>query len=299
MNNTAVTRHRSGYVTLIGRPNVGKSTLLNALLGEKVAIVTPKPQTTRNKIVGIKNLPDAQVIFIDTPGIHSPKHRLGTMMLGMAVDALEGVDIVILMVEPSKSFSDTKLVSDILSKTALPVFLVINKIDTVKKSQILPVIDHFRGIYPFREIIPVSALKHEGTDDLLTTICSHLPEGPKYYPEDIVTDQMERFMVSEIVREKIMYSTKEEIPHSIAVQVIDWKEREDGSIFISCNIYVERDSQKAIIIGKKGEMLKTIGSSARPEIERLLHAKTYIELWVKVKKHWRNDEQILKDLGYR
>lgn len=299
MNTADFKEFRSGYVSIIGQPNVGKSTLLNSILGEKIAIVAPKPQTTRNKIVGVKTIPDAQIIFIDTPGIHRPRHKLGETMVRTATDALNDVDIVLFMVEPHEPEKGDRAVITLLNKINSPVFLLINKIDTVKKQDILPVINHFKEIYPFKEIIPISALKRDGISLLLKRICEYLLSGPRYYPDDLITDQLERFMVSEIIREKIIGMTEEELPYSVAVEVLQWNEREDGLISISCNIYVEREGQKAIIIGKKGSMLKSIGTAARVDIERVLHAKVFLELWVKIKKNWRNDDQLLRELGYR
>ena len=299
MKNDEVKDFRSGYVSIIGRPNVGKSTLLNSILGEKIAIVTPKPQTTRNKIMGIKTLPDAQIIFIDTPGIHRPRHKLGQTMVRTALEALNEVDVILFMVEPYEPGKGDRAIIDLLKRVQSPVFLLINKIDIVKKSDILLIIDHFKGLYPFKEIIPVSAIKQDGISLLIKTIHDYLPSGPTYYPDDLITDQMERFMVSEIIREKTMDMTEEELPHSVAVEVAGWKEREDGLISISCNIYVEREGQKAIIIGKRGAMLKSIGSAARVDIEKLLNTKVFLELWVKVKKNWRNDKQLLNELGYK
>jgi len=290
---------RSGYVSIIGRPNVGKSTLLNSILGEKIAIVTQKPQTTRNRVIGIKTLPDAQIIFIDTPGIHRPKHRLGETMVRTAMEALNEVDIILFMAEPHQPETGDKAVIDLLKKVRSPVFLLINKIDTIRKQELLPLIERFRGIYDFKEIVPISAMKKDGIDLLMKKVHDYLPTGPKYYADDLITDQLERFMVSEIVREKIMEETEEELPYSVAVEVAGWNEREDGLISISCNIYVERDGQKAIIIGKRGAMLKSIGSAARIDIEKLLNTKVFLELWVKVRRNWRNDAQLLKDLGYK
>ncbi len=289
----------SGYVSIIGRPNVGKSTLLNAILGEKIAIVTPKPQTTRNKIIGIHNLPYSQIIFIDTPGIHKPKHRLGEAMIKTAREALSEVDIVLFMVEAYRPREDERIVLDLIRKVRMPVFLIINKIDTRKKPDILPVIEEYQHRYPFREIIPVSALKQNGLPLLIEKIYEYLPPGPKYYPDELITDQIERFMASEIIREKIMMMTKEELPHSVAVEVLKWNERTDGILAISCNIYIEREGQKAIIIGKGGSMLKAIGTAARIEIEKLLNTKVFLEIWVKVKKGWRDDTRLLQELGYR
>ena len=292
-------KFRSGYVSLTGRPNVGKSTLLNTILGEKIAIVTPKPQTTRNRLVGIKTLPDAQIVFLDTPGIHKPKHKLGEWMVREAHGSVKDVDVVLFMVEPEGPGAGDKFIMDDLKGMNKPVFLLINKVDTVKKSQILPVIDAYSKLYPFKEILPVSAATGEGLDALLKGIVEHLPEGPKYYPEDLVTDQYERFMASEIIREKIMQQTGDEIPYSVAVEIITWTERADGTVYIQANIYVERDGQKGIIIGKDGARLKAIGTSARLEIEQLLSAKVFLELWVKVKKDWRSNDQVLRELGFK
>ena len=292
-------KYKSGYVSLIGRPNVGKSTLLNAILGEKVAIVTPKPQTTRNRITGIKTLPDAQIIFVDTPGIHKPQQKLGESMNRLAYESLEEMDIVLFMVEPQMPGSGDLFVLDKIKRNDKPVFLLINKIDTVKKTEVLPVIDAYSRLYPFKEIIPLSALKTSGLDELIGTVLKYLPEGPKLYPDDIVTDQMERFMVSEIIREKIIEETREEVPHASAVEVISWEEREDGVVFIQANIYIERDGQKGIIIGKHGSRLKAIGTGARHDIENLLGTRVFLELWVKIKKDWRSDERFLRELGFR
>jgi GTP-binding protein Era len=290
---------RSGYVSIVGRPNVGKSTLLNSILGEKIAIVTPKPQTTRNKIIGVKTLPESQIIFIDTPGIHKPRHILGEVMVKTAVEALSEVDVILFMVEPYEPERGDKAIIDLLKKVQTPVFLLINKIDTVKKPELLPLIDYFKELYNFTDIIPISAIKQDGISLLIEKICEYLPQGPKYYPDDLITDQLERFMVSEIVREKTMDMTRDELPYSVAVEIADWNEREDGLISISCNIYVERDGQKAIIIGKRGAMLKSIGSAARVDIEKLLDTKVFLELWVRVKKNWRNDKRLLKEFGYK
>ena len=289
---------RSGYVSIIGRPNVGKSTFLNSILGEKVAIVTTKPQTTRNRIIGIKTLPNAQIIFIDTPGIHKPRHKLGEAMVKTALEALNEVDIILFMVEPHSPEKEDLSVIEMLKKVRSPVFLLINKIDTIKKIDLLPLIDHFKNLYSFQEIIPLSALKQDGMSMLMKRIYDSMPSGPKYYSDEFITDQLERFMVSEIIRERVMEMTEEEVPYSVAVEITEWKEKEDGLIVISGNIYVEREGQKGIIIGKRGAMLKSIGSAARIDIERLLTTKVFLELWVKVKKDWRNNKTTLRELGY-
>ncbi len=291
---------RSGFISIIGRPNVGKSTLLNEILKEKVAIISKKPQTTRNRILGIRNTEQSQMIFIDTPGIHKPKYRLNEIMVKTAVDTLKEVDVVAFLVEAGDSIGvgDRYIIDTFLNNVRVPVVLVINKIDLVKKENLLPLIGEYNRIRKFAEIIPVSALKGDNVEHLLNVLEGYLPEGPKYYPDDIYTDQPERFIAAEIVREKIINRTKEEIPYSVAVAIEEFKERENGNIYISALIYVERDSQKGIIIGRAGRMLKDIGTEAREGIEKLLGAKVFLELRVKVKKDWRSDNRVLKELGY-
>ncbi len=293
---------RSGYVSIVGRPNVGKSTLLNSILGDKIAIVTRRPQTTRNRIIGVKTTSDAQIVFIDTPGIHRPKERLGEFMVREARAAVKEVDIILFMVEPHMPTpADERVLEflkDTLSKKPRPFFLLINKIDLIKKPELLLIIDAYSRLYEFDEIIPISALKGDGVDRVVNMIIEYLPEGPKYYPDDMVTDQLERFMVAEMIREKIMTLTEDEIPYSVAVEIINWEEKSD-IIVIGANIYVEKESQKGIIIGKKGNRLKKIGTLARQDIERLLNTKVYLELWVKVKEDWRDRPGILRELGYR
>jgi GTP-binding protein Era len=289
----------SGYVSIIGRPNVGKSTLLNALLGQKISIVAARPQTTRNRILGIKNLPEAQIVFIDTPGIHKPKNLLGEAMVRSAREVLEEIDIVLFVAEAGRQTEKDRIIIESLARVDKPVFLVINKIDEVKKQDILPMIDRYKELFRFSEIIPVSALKGDGIGIVLEKILERLPAGPKYYPDDIVTDRIERFMAAEIIREKIMERTGEEIPYSVAVDVDSWTERPDGVTAIAANIYVERKGQKGIIIGAKGRMLKEVGTLARIDIERLLGARVFLQLWVKVKRGWRDDKKILHELGYR
>ncbi len=291
---------RSGFISIIGRPNVGKSTLLNEILKEKLAIISNKPQTTRNRILGIRNTEQSQMVFIDTPGIHKPKNRLNEIMVKTAVDTLKEVDVVAFLVEAGDSAGgrDRYIIDTFLNNVRVPVVLVINKIDLVRKENLLPLIGEYNHIRKFAEIIPVSALKGDNVEHLLDVIEGYLPEGPKYYPDDIYTDQPERFIAAEIVREKIINRTKEEIPYSVAVAIEEFKERENGNIYISALIYVERDSQKGIIIGRAGRMLKDIGTEAREGIEKLLGTKVFLELRVKLKKDWRSDNRVLKELGY-
>lgn len=290
---------RSGFVTIIGRPNVGKSTLLNQLIGQKVAIMSDKPQTTRNKISGVYNGENLQIVFIDTPGIHKPKHRLGELMVEAAQRSLGEVDCILLLVdvtqEPGRG--DEFILAN-MEDIKTPVILVLNKIDLLTKEELLPAIDFWRNKYNFAEIIPISALKNNNTDALLKSITGYLEEGPKYYPDDMVTDQPERLLIAELIREKVLHRTREEVPHSIAVVVEQLEKRRNNVIFISVNIFVERDSQKKIIIGKKGALLKEIGAAARTEIEALLGNQVFLDLWIKVKKDWRNQEGALRSLGY-
>ncbi len=291
---------KSGFVSIIGRPNVGKSTLLNAILGEKIAIVSPKPQTTRNRIRGIKNTEDAQIIFLDTPGIHSAKGYLNEFMIKEAISAIEDVDVVVYLVEIAKTLEkDDYLIIDNLRRIKSPVILGINKTDITRKDNILPLINEYSKLYPFKEIIPISATRSDGIETLLKLVVELLPEGPKYFPEDILTDLPERFIVAEIIREKIFKLTRQEIPYSTAVVVERFKENPKRKIIsISATINVERDSQKGIIIGKGGKMLKDIGTLARIDIEKLLGAKVYLELFVKMKKDWTKDRKLLKEFGY-
>jgi GTP-binding protein Era len=290
---------KSGFVSITGRPNVGKSTFLNAVLGQKVSIVTSKAQTTRNRIIGIKTVGDAQIVFIDTPGIHRPEHKLGALMVKEAKQAIKDVDMVLYMVEPRLPGRGDREVIKLFERLKKPIVLLINKSDSVKKNTLLPVMEAYGGLYPFEEIIPISALKGEGLDIVLDKTVGLLPEGPKYYPEDLVTDRLERFLVSEMIREKAMEATEEEVPHSLAVEVIEWAERGGGRpLYISANIYVEKEGQKGIIIGNKGLRLKAVGSAARADIEGLLGTKVFLELWVKVKKEWREDKAALRELGF-
>lgn len=291
---------RSGFVSIVGRPNVGKSTLLNRIVGEKVAITSEKPQTTRNRIQGIKNFTGGQAIFIDTPGIHRAKSLLNRYMVEAALSSLKEVDVVLVLVEgaddPGRQES---FLLELLRGVALPVFLVINKIDQVKKEALLQRIEQYRKLFSFKEIVPVSALKGDGVDLLMELVASHLPEGPQYFPDDILTDVPERFIAAEIVREKIFRLMRDEVPYSVAVEVESFKEREDGLVSISAAINVERDSHKGIIIGKGGEMLKKIGIQARRDLERLLQSKVYLELYVRIRRDWSEDKRQLKELGYQ
>ncbi|MDA8090522.1 MAG: GTPase Era [Nitrospiraceae bacterium] len=311
---TTAQKFRSGYVSIIGKPNAGKSTLLNSILGQKVSIVTTKPQTTRNRIIGIKTLEDAQIVFMDTPGIHKNMHtKLDEIMMREARDAMREVDIILFMVEPKFPGEAEKEILDLITggrKDKAPgkkkIFLVMNKVDTVRKSKLLPFIQAYSELFSFDEVVPVSALTGDGVDILLERIPEYLPEGPMYYPEDLVTDQLERFMVSEIIREKVMVATFEEVPHAVAVEVVRWDEPQGegkktqvrGLVRISADIWVERDSQKGIIIGKSGHMLKEIGQAARLEAEKLLNARVFLELYVKLKKDWRSDTKSISELGF-
>ncbi len=291
--------YRSGFVALVGRPNVGKSTLLNKLVGQKVAIMSDKPQTTRHKIHSVLSRNDAQIVFLDTPGIHKPRHKLGEYMVDVALGALKEVDVVLFLVEATGlPGSGDRYIAEQLQGIQTPVFLMINKIDLVKKEAVLGLINSYKDLLPFAEVIPVSALAGENVDRLIDTIIRYLPEGPRYYPADMVTDRPERFIMAEIIREKVLQLTSEEVPHSVAVVVEQIQERNNGVVAVNAVIYTERDSQKAILIGKGGSMLKEVGRRAREEIENLLGSKVYLELWVKVKKDWRNKMADLRNFGF-
>ncbi len=289
---------KSGFVTVIGRPNVGKSTLINALVGEKIAAVSDKPNTTRNRILGIRTLPDAQLIFLDTPGIHKAKGPLGKAMVHTAMSAIQEADVILTMVEVKDPFG--KGDSFIIESLPKPSILVINKIDTIKKNEILHIIKSSqRFANKFTDIIPISAVNSDGTQELMDTIVKYLPEGPKFFPDDMITDQPERFIAAEFIREKIFTLTQQEIPYQTAVVIEEFKEYPDKNIInISAVIYVERQNHKGIIIGKKGAMLKEIGSLARADIERILGTKVFLELWVKVKDKWSHRENLIREFGY-
>jgi len=290
----------SGFVSIVGRPNVGKSTLMNCLIGEKIAITSNKPQTTRNKIQSILTTDKSQIIFIDTPGIHKPKSKLGDYMLKSAVTTLNEVDIILYVVEPFEKVNEDDLnIIKKLNSIKTLVFLVINKIDTVQKTEILKVIQAYKQLYDFKEIIPISAINGVNKDDLLKSIFKYLPKGPQYFPPDMITDQPERQIAAEIIREKALYFLQDEIPHGIAVEITDMKKRENKEIVdVDATIYCERNSHKPIIIGKQGLMLKKIASKARLDIERLLGSPINLQVWVKVKKDWRDSNFVLKNLGY-
>ena len=292
-------KFRSGFVSIIGRPNVGKSTLLNTILGEKISITTSKPQTTRNRITGVKNLPGAQIVFWDTPGIHKAKDLINRVMVKSAISTISEVDVILFMIEAdSPSGAGDEFIIKLLKEAKKTVILLINKIDMVKKEQLLPIIDKISGKYDFKEIIPLSAKTGEGLDRLEEVIIKLLDEGPRFFPDDQITDLPERFLVSEMIREKIYSLLKEEVPYSTAVEIEEFVDKESKNLVIlKALIYVERDSQKRIIIGKNGSMLKEIGVQARKEIERLLGARVYLEIFVKVKTGWSSNVAMLKNMG--
>ncbi|MFI3202044.1 MAG: GTPase Era [Eubacteriales bacterium] len=290
--------YKSGFATLIGRPNVGKSTLMNCLIGQKIAITSNKPQTTRNKIQTIYTSEVSQIVFLDTPGIHKSKNKLGEYMVGVAQRTLKDVDVILWLVEPSTFIgAGEQYILEQLHNTTTPVILIINKIDTVKKEEILLFIDKYRQEYDFQEIIPVSALKADNTDTVIECIEKYLPYGPAFYDEDTITDQPERQIVSELIREKALRLLEDEIPHGIAVSVESMKYRKK-IVDIEATIFCERESHKGIVIGKQGAMLKKVGTLARKEIEDFLEIKVNLQLWVKVKKDWRDSDFLLKNFGY-
>ena len=293
---------KSGFVTIIGRPNVGKSTLMNRLIGQKIAITSNKPQTTRNRIQTVyTDMEKGQIVFLDTPGIHKAKNKLGEYMVNVAEKTLNEVDVVLWLVEPSNFIgAGEQHIIEKLQKVTTPVILVINKVDTVDREKVFEYIDTYRKVYDFAEIIPLSALRGQNTPELIDLIFKYLPYGPQFYDEDTITDQPERQIVAEIIREKALHALNEEIPHGIAVSIDSMKERPGKNMMdIDATIVCERDSHKGIIIGKKGAMLKKIGSNARYEMERLLDAQVNLQLWVKVKKDWRDSDFLMKNFGYK
>ncbi|MGA3207842.1 MAG: GTPase Era [Syntrophales bacterium] len=291
---------KSGFIGIIGRPNVGKSTLLNKIMGEKIAITSHKPQTTRNRITGIKNVENGQLIFIDTPGIHRATTPLNEIMVTAAKDTFRSADIILLVVEAVKGVhGDDQLIVESLKNTALPVILLINKIDLVRKKNILPVMDQFQHLFSFSEIIPISALTGDGLSALMEQIWRLLPEGPRYFPDDMMTDRTERFIAAEMIREKIIMLTHQEIPYATAVVVDSFKEDEDKNLLvIQATINVAKNSQKGILIGKKGFMLKEIGKRARQDMEKFFATRIYLELFVRVRKDWTHDAGMLREFGY-
>ena len=301
-------KFKSGFVTLIGRPNVGKSTLMNNLIGQKIAITSSKPQTTRNRIQTVYTDEVGQIIFLDTPGIHKAQNKLGEYMDSVAERTLSEVDVVLWLVEPTTFIGKGEQhIAKLLETTRTPIILVVNKIDTVEKGELLPVIDKYKDIVDFKACIPVSAVTGENKEDLLKTVFDLLPEGPMYYDEDVVTDQAERQITAELIREQTLRRLKDEVPHGVAVMVESMKEEKDTSVRhshknimnIEATIFCERDSHKGIIIGKKGAMLKEIGTNARHQISDLLGMKVNLNLWVKVKKDWRNSDSLMKNFGYK
>lgn len=291
---------KSGFVAVVGRPNAGKSTLINALIGDKIAIVSDKAQTTRNRIVCVYTDAEKQIVFMDTPGIHKPKHKLGEFMVEAAITSLQEVEAVLFIVDGTerRGPGDNFIIAQ-LQQVEVPVFLLINKIDKMSKEDVLRRILDFNEAYPFAEVIPISAKEEDNLENVLTCLADMLPEGPKYFPDDMITDQPERLIIADIIREKILLKTRDEIPHAIACDVDEMTTRKDGMIYIRATIYCERDSQKGIIIGKNGTLLKELGAEAREDIQRLLAAKVYLDLWVKVKKDWRNKSGMLAELGYK
>ncbi|MCX7683377.1 MAG: GTPase Era [Anaerolineae bacterium] len=293
--------HKSGFVAVIGRPNVGKSTLVNQLVGEKIAIVSPRPQTTRRRILGILTREDAQVIFVDTPGIHRPRHKLGEIMVATAKSAIPDTDLVLFVVDVSEPpTEEDRMIGDLLKEvTTAPIILVLNKMDLLPPDKVKSHTEAYWELVPHhRDWMMTVATAGVNLDKLLALILEALPEGPRYYPADYVTDQPEREIAAELIREQVLNLTRQEVPHAVAVVVEEFKERENGVVYIAANIFVEKPSQKGIIIGNRGQMLRQIGEAARHEIERMVGGRVYLDLWVKVSKNWRRDERELRRLGY-
>lgn len=294
-----MTEHKSGFVSIIGRPNVGKSTFVNRVIGHKIAIMSDKAQTTRNKIQGVMTRDDAQIIFIDTPGIHKPKHKLGDYMMRVAKNTLSEIDAIMFMVNVNEDIGrGEEYIMEMLKNVKTPIFLVLNKIDLVHPDTLMPKIEQYQSYMDFTDIIPISALEGLNVDHFIDVLKSFLPEGPKYYPDNQISDHPEQFVVSEIIREKILHLTSEEIPHAIGVNVDRMIKEDEDRVRIEATIYVERDSQKGIVIGKGGKKLKEVGKRARRDIEMLLGSKVYLELWVKVQRDWRNKVNFIRQIGY-
>lgn len=290
---------KSGFAAIIGRPNVGKSTLLNRLVGEKLAGVSPKPQTTRNSVRGILSRPQGQIVFVDTPGLHEPRDLLGKWMIQEIQKSLEGVDLFYWMVLPGAIHPEDEKILEFIKPLNLPVFLLVNQIDRFPKPEILPVLDHYQKVLDFREMIPISAKEGDQVELLIQKTFDNLPEGEPLFPEDQISDQNERFLVAEILREKLFHFTGEEIPYATAVMIETFKERNEKLIDITATIVVEKDSQKAIVIGKKGQKLKEIGQAARLHMEKFLGKKVFLQVWVKTLPHWKRDQNALRQLGYQ
>jgi GTP-binding protein Era len=294
-----MTEHKSGFISIIGRPNVGKSTFVNRVIGHKIAIMSDKAQTTRNKIQGVMTQEDAQIIFLDTPGIHKPKHKLGDYMMRVATNTLSEIDAIMFMVNVNEDIGrGDEYIMDMLKTIKTPVFLVLNKIDLVHPDELMPRIEKYKKYLDFTEIVPISALEGHNVEHFINVLKSYLPEGPKYYPDDQISDHPEQFVVGELIREKILHLTSEEIPHAIGVNVDSMVKEDEDRVRIEATIFVERDSQKGIVIGKGGKKLKEVGKRARLDIERLLGSKVYLELWVKVQKDWRNKVNFIRQMGY-
>ena len=294
-----MTEHKSGFVSIIGRPNVGKSTFVNRVIGHKIAIMSDKAQTTRNKIQGVMTRDDAQIIFIDTPGIHKPKHKLGDYMMRVAKNTLSEIDAIMFMVNVNEDIGrGDEYIMEMLKNVKTPIFLVLNKIDLVHPDTLMPKIEQYQSYMDFTDIIPISALEGMNVDHFIDVLKSFLPEGPKYYPDNQISDHPEQFVVSEIIREKILHLTSEEIPHAIGVNVDRMIKEDEDRVRSEATIYVERDSQKGIVIGKGGKKLKEVGKRARRDIEMLLGSKVYLELWVKVQRDWRNKVNFIRQIGY-
>ena len=291
----------SGFVAVVGKPNVGKSTLVNRLIGEKIAIMSSKPQTTRNKIMCILNTDNSQIVFVDTPGIHRPQHKLGEIMVRSSINTLSEVDFVLFVVDCSdKNQNGENYILELLQNVKTPVILLLNKVDKLTdKSLLLPVIRKYQDKYPFAAVLPISAIADTEFNNLLGEIQKHLPPGPAYYPDDMLTDQPERLVVAELIREKILKLTHDEVPHAIAVDVEEMSTRSNQDVYIRANIYVEKESQKAIVIGQNGNLLKQVGQMAREDIQTLLGNKVYLQLWVKIKKDWRNKSGALREFGFQ
>ena len=291
---------KSGFVAVIGRPNVGKSTLINSLIGQKIAIMSDKPQTTRNKIMCVLTTDNEQVIFLDTPGIHKPLHKLGEYMVKAAEGTLKEVDAILFVVDATEDLGGgERYIMERLQATKKPVILIVNKLDLIDRQSVLPIIEKYTKAYDFAGVVPISAKEKMNLDSLLAELNKYLPEGPQYYPADTVTDQPERLIAAEMIREKVLHLTRDEIPHAIAVDIEEMKSRANDKVYIRATIYVERESQKGIVIGKRGALLKEIGALARKDIETMLGSKTYLDLWVKVKKDWRYRSNVLRELGFR